>query len=150
MDHSTSTNWHRYTGGATMATILVVDDEEQIRAIFLAVLERKGHRVWLARDGAEALRLVKRERPDVILLDLVLPDMKGLVVLEHIRQMKISIPVIVVTGQGTGEIETQARALGVTDFLKKSFSLHELGAALKRVVEDPLQQGDGSPRGQTA
>jgi DNA-binding response OmpR family regulator len=130
-----------------MATILVVDDEEQIRAIFLAVLERKGHRVLLARDGAETLRLMKRERPDVIILDLVLPDMNGLMVLEHIRQMKVAVPVIVVTGQGTGEIETQARALGVTDFLKKSFSLHELGAALKRVVEDPLQEGGGPATG---
>lgn len=133
-----------------MATILVVDDEEQIRAIFLAVLERKGHRVLLAGDGAETLRLVRRERPDVIILDLVLPDMNGLVVLEHIRQMKTSVPVIVVTGQGTDEIETQARALGVTDFLRKTFSLHELGAALKRVVEDPLQQRGGSPKTQTA
>lgn len=121
-----------------MATILVVDDDEQIRTILQAVLERKGHRVLLVGNGAETLRLMQRERPDAVILDLVLPDMNGLVVLEHIRQMKSFIPVIVMTGQGTHELETRARGLGVTDFLKKAFSLHELGAALKRVVDDPL------------
>lgn len=129
-----------------MATILVVDDEEQIRTIFLTVLERKGHRVLLARDGAETLRQVKRERPDVILLDLILPDMNGLTVLRQIQRVTPAIPVIVVTGQGTDEIETEARALGVTDFLKKSFSLHELGAALKRVVTDPSPDGTDHPQ----
>ncbi len=120
-----------------MAKILVVDDEAQIREILLVVLERKGHRVLLAQTGQESLQLVTRERPDVIILDVILPDMNGLAVLEQIRQMPSAVPVIMLTGYWTGEFEKEARALGVTDFLSKTFSLHELGASLLRVVKDP-------------
>lgn len=131
-------------GSTSMATILVVDDEAQIREILSVVLERKGHRVLLAHTGQDSLRLVTQERPDVIILDVILPDMNGLAVLAHIRQMPSSVPVIMLTGYWTGEFESEARALGVTDFLSKTFSLHELGTALLRVVKDP-GPGHSSP-----
>ena len=126
-----------------MAKILVIDDEQSIRDLLDRLLRRKGYYVVLAESGRKGLELFRRERPDVIVLDLKMPEMDGLTVLRQIRSLNRSQPVIVLTGSRTAEMEQQVRALGVTEYIAKGFSLHLLGDALKRLLKtpDPTAQG---------
>jgi two-component system NtrC family response regulator/two-component system response regulator AtoC len=127
-----------------MAKILAIDDDVQIRSMLDMMLKRKGHHVFTAGDGQKGIDVFKREHPDVTILDFEMPDMDGLTVLQQIRGLDSQAPVIMLTGAGTAEREQQARQLGVTEFLAKGFSLHELGAALNQVVQQPAQNADGS------
>ena len=117
-----------------MAKILVIDDEPGIRGLLDTLLSRKGYDVAIASSGQKGLELFRRERPDVIVLDLKMPGMDGLTVLQQVRSLHASQPVIILTGAGTPEAERQIRALGVTDFVEKEFSLHLLGDSLKRLL----------------
>ncbi len=127
-----------------MATILTVDDDEKIRELLSIVLRRKGHRVITADHGQKGIDVFRRERPHVTILDFEMPDMDGLAVLRQIREIDSSAPVIMLTGAGTEVREKQARELGVTNFLAKGFSLHEVGAALNQILNQPVQ-GVGEP-----
>jgi DNA-binding response OmpR family regulator len=80
----------------------------------------------------------------VTILDFEMPDMDGLAVLRQIREIDPRAPVIMLTGAGTEDREKQARELGVTDFLAKGFSLHEVGAALNLVLKQSVQGAGGS------
>ena len=120
-----------------MAKILVIDDEQGIRDLLNTILSRKGYDVVLAESGRKGLELFRRERPDVIVLDLKMPGMDGLTVLQQVRSLNPKQPVIILTGAGTPETEQQVRALGVTEFVEKEFSLHLLGDSLKRLLNDP-------------
>ncbi len=117
-----------------MAKILVIDDEQGIRDLLDTLLQRKGYDVVLAASGQKGLELLRREQPDVIVLDLKMPGMDGLTVLQQIRSFDPKKPVIILTGAGTPETEQKVRALGVAEFVKKEFSLHRLGDALKRLL----------------
>jgi len=98
---------------------------------------RKGHTLLLAESGQKGLDLFRRECPDIIVLDLNMPEMDGLTVLQQIRGLDLHTPVIILTGTGTAEEEQQARALGITEFVEKGFSLHWPGDALKRLRTNP-------------
>jgi CheY-like chemotaxis protein len=117
-----------------MAKILVIDDEQGIRDLLDTLLRRKGYDVVLAESGQKGLDLFRRERPDVVVLDLKMPGMDGLAVLQQVRSFNPKQPVIVLTGAGTPEIEQQVRALGVTEYVEKEFSLHLLGDSLNRLL----------------
>ncbi|TMQ25838.1 MAG: response regulator [Nitrospirae bacterium] len=120
-----------------MAKILVIDDEQGIRNLLDTLLRRKGYDVVLAESGRQGLELFRRERPDVIVLDLKMPEMDGLTVLRQIQNLDPGKPVIILTGAGTAEAERQVRALGVTEYVEKEFSLHLLGDSLKRILNNP-------------
>ena len=120
-----------------MATVLVIDDEEGIRNLLDTLLSRKGYEVVLASNGQRGLELFRRKRPDVVVLDLKMPQMDGLTVLQQVRQLNPTQPVVILTGAGTAETEQQLRALGVTEYVEKEFSLHRLGDALKRLLNTP-------------
>jgi DNA-binding NtrC family response regulator len=120
-----------------MAKLLVIDDEEGIRNLLDTLLRRKGYDVVLADNGLKGLALLRQEHPDVVVLDLKMPEMPGLAVLRQIRSLDPKKPVIILTGAGTPEAERQARALGVTEYVDKEFSLHRLGDALKRLLATP-------------
>lgn len=120
-----------------MAKILVIDDEPGIRDLLDTLLRRKGYDVVLAESGQKGLELFRREHPDVIVLDLKMPGMDGLTVLQQVRSLDPRKPVIILTGAGTAEAEQQVRALGVTEYVEKEFSLHLLGDSLKRLLNDP-------------
>jgi len=122
-----------------MAKILVIDDEEGIRNLLDTLLDRKGYDVILADNGQKGLEVFRRERPDIVVLDLKMPGMDGLTVLQQIRHLDPTQPVIILTGAGTPEMEQQVMALGVTDFVEKEFSLHGLGDSLKRLLATPMK-----------
>jgi two-component system OmpR family response regulator len=120
-----------------MAKVLVIDDEPGIRSLLDTLLSRKGYDVVLAESGQKGLECFRREHPDVLVLDLKMPGMDGLTVLRQIRSLDPIIPVIILTGAGTAETEQRVRAMGVTEYVEKEFSLHLLGDALKRLLKTP-------------
>jgi CheY-like chemotaxis protein len=107
-----------------MSKILVIDDEQGIRNLLDTLLSRKSYEVVLASNGQKGLELFRRELPDVVVLDLKMPEMNGLTVLQQVRQLNPAQPVVILTGAGTAEAEQQVRALGVTEFVEKEFSMH--------------------------
>jgi DNA-binding response OmpR family regulator len=117
-----------------MAKILVIDDEQGIRDLLDTLLTRKGYDVVVADSGQKGLEVYRRAQPDVVVLDLKMPGMDGLTVLQQIRRLNPTQPVVILTGAGTPESEQQVRELGVTDYVEKHFSLHLLEDALKRLL----------------
>jgi len=116
-----------------MAKILVIDDDRGIRHLLDALLRDKGYSVLLAENGQKGLELFRQERPDVIVLDLKMPEMDGLTVLRHVRSLNLTQPVIIYLGAWTPKTEQQIRALGITETVTKDCSLDRLEEAVKRV-----------------
>src|SRR6185295_12843103 len=121
--------------GGIMAKILVIDDEQGIRSLLDTLLSRKGYSVVLADGGRKGLEVFRREHPDAVVLDLKMLEMDGITVLKQLRSTEQQLPVIVLTGAGTPDIEQQMYALGASEFIEKEFSLHRLGDALKRLLK---------------
>lgn len=120
-----------------MAKVLVIDDDRGIRHLLDAFLRRKGYDVVLAENGQRGLELFRQKHPDVIVLDLKMPEMDGLTVLHHVRSLNLNQPVIMFTGAWTSKTEQQVRALGVTEIVKKDSSLDRLEDSLGRVLNAP-------------
>jgi CheY-like chemotaxis protein len=127
---------HEKDAGKRQATILLVDDEDQLRKVMRDLLEREGYAVAEARDGVQALDEVDRHAPDVIVLDLNLPGLDGYSVLSQLRsrQHTRAIPVIVLTAKGDEDNEVRVFELGADDFLTKPFRARALSARLEAVL----------------
>jgi type II secretory ATPase GspE/PulE/Tfp pilus assembly ATPase PilB-like protein/CheY-like chemotaxis protein len=126
-------------GGAVRGkgtTVLLVEDEEQLRRVMKDLLEREGYRVAEARDGVQALDQVDRLAPDVIILDLNLPGIDGYSVLAQIRSRPATrtIPVVVLTAKGDEDNEVRVFELGADDFITKPFRAKALSARLEAVL----------------
>lgn len=111
--------------------VLVVDDEADLRELYAVNLREAGHEVLTAANGAEGLGLLQRERPDVILVDLMMPVMDGYEFLQHLRRMPEHqrVPAIVVSAIATGGF---SRKLGATGFVAKPFDADELVSVVER------------------
>ena len=119
-----------YTG-RVMAKILVIDDQPNVRVFLDLLLRQQGYDVILAENGWMGLQRYRQEHPDVILLDLTMPELDGTTVLKQIRSVDLKQPVIILTGDCTTETEQQVRALGVSEFILKGSPLHLLWGTLK-------------------
>ena len=119
-----------------MATVLLVDDEDQLRRVMKDLLEREGYRIAEAANGIEALDQVDRHAPDIIVLDLNLPGLDGYGVLSHLRSRPATskIPVVVLTARGDEDNEVRVLELGADDFLSKPFRARALSARLKSIL----------------
>ncbi len=111
-----------------MATILVVDDHEEIRDALDAILEEEGHDVLQAENGKQAIEIVAANGPDVVLLDIAMPEMDGL---ETLRRLKASpetanAAVIMVTAQGDRHAMVKAVQLGTRDYITKPWETGEV------------------------
>jgi CheY-like chemotaxis protein len=112
-----------------MARILVIDDQMELRTLFQRVLERGGHEVIAAEGGEEAVRATESWVPDLVLLDMAMPQMDGLAFLRAVRGRPgwQNVPIIVLSGMVTAEQMATARTLGVCDQLVKGqFTTREL------------------------
>jgi DNA-binding NtrC family response regulator len=117
-----------------MAKILVIDDERSIRNTLRDILENEGYKVEDAEDGIEGLKLVNSKKFDVILLDIKMPRMDGLEVLEHI--MKITdTPVVMISGHGTIETAVEAIKTGAYDYIAKPLDLNRLLITLRNALD---------------
>ena len=116
-----------------MTTILVVDDEPKIAKLARDYLEHAGFRVVTAADGRGALRAVSRERPDLIVLDLRLPDIDGLDVTRTLRKASV-VPIVMLTARDDESDKLIGLELGADDYMTKPFSPKELVARVRAVL----------------
>jgi two-component system KDP operon response regulator KdpE len=114
-------------------TILIIDDESQIRRLLRISLEANDFKVLDAQSGHEGLIAIAMNHPDVILLDLGLPDEDGLVILKKIREWS-TIPVIVLTVEDSEQIKVNALDIGADDFVTKPFNTAELLARIRVAI----------------
>jgi two-component system alkaline phosphatase synthesis response regulator PhoP len=117
----------------TRRRILVVDDDQKIVELVKLYLEKDGYRVLVAYDGLEALDLARQKRPDLILLDLLLPGMDGLDVC-RIIQAESEIPIIMLTAKTTDEDKLRGLELGADDYVTKPFNPREVMARVRAVL----------------
>jgi two-component system response regulator AtoC len=115
--------------------VLIVDDDEALRALLARELARSGHRVAQAADGAACTQAVRQEEPDVVLLDLQLPDEPGVEVLRRLKAERPELEVVVLTAHGTVDTALAAMKLGAFDYLRKPCHLQELELTLERAAE---------------
>ncbi|HET7646671.1 MAG TPA: response regulator [Candidatus Limnocylindria bacterium] len=116
-------------------SVLVVDDEPDIRATVSAMLEIEGYRVAEATNGADALAAVQREEPDLILLDMRMPVLDGWGFADELRRRGLRIPIVVMTA--ARDAATWAAEIAASDYLAKPFGFDDLTSAIQRVRTSP-------------
>jgi DNA-binding NtrC family response regulator len=131
--------------------ILVVDDEPDIRGLVKEILEDEGYKVTMAENGSKAREAMRERRPDLVLLDIWMPDVDGISLLkEWGEQGDLPCPIIMMSGHGTVETAVEATRLGAYDFLEKPLSLAKLLLTVERALEsDRLTQENKGLRKET-
>jgi DNA-binding NtrC family response regulator len=115
--------------------VLIVDDDDAFRNVLAGELQRMGFDVDSASSGAEAIRYVGEREPQIVLLDLRLPDMGGLDVLRSIREKRPATDVIMLTGHGTIDTAIESIRMGAFDYVSKPCPLEELDVRMRRAIE---------------
>lgn len=115
-------------------TLLFIDDEPQLLNVFQKFYSEKNFLVLTAESGAKGLVLVKREKPDLIILDIRMPKMDGIQTLEKLRKTDKQTKVIMLTGYGTADTIRKTADLEVSDFVSKPFDLEALLKVIKGVL----------------
>jgi len=115
------------------ARILVVDDEPQIRRSLQVNLERSGYAVETVESGEGALNSFRNRRPDVVILDLIMPGMGGVAVVRRIRESS-TVPIIVLSAMGEESRKVEALELGADDYMTKPFGMDELLARMRSLL----------------
>jgi len=116
-------------------TILIVDDEEGICKSLGDILVDEGYNVLTANSGEEAIKILDEELPSLVLLDIWLPGIDGMEVLETIKNLHAQLPVVMMSGHGTIETAVKATKLGAFDFIEKPLSLEKVILTLKHALE---------------
>jgi UDP-3-O-[3-hydroxymyristoyl] N-acetylglucosamine deacetylase len=122
--------------------ILIVDDDARVRDSIGGVLRDEGFEVLTADDGRAAVELVASENPQLVLLDVWMPEMDGIEVLTRIKEAPSSPPVVVLSGHGNVEMAVKATRLGASDFIEKPFSIEGLLMAVNRALQRAGTDGD--------
>ena len=128
--------------GVKKLTVLVVDDEPRILRFVRTELESAGFRVLTAPDGSSALQTVETDRPNLVVLDVIMPGLDGLEVLRTLRS-RSSVPVILLTARGSDADKVRGLDLGADDYLTKPFSPDELSARIRAVLRRTGQESRG-------
>ncbi|HEY2787114.1 MAG TPA: response regulator [Fimbriiglobus sp.] len=113
-------------------TILIVDDDRELVEGVRAVLERHGYRVIQAHDGIQGKNLVYQHKPDIVILDMMMPRMGGYPVLEHFRDKPDAPPIIMVTANEGSRHKAYAEYLGVVEYIRKPFAIEKLLEAVNK------------------
>ena len=117
-------------------TVLLVDDDNDIIESMRTVLEAKGYRVMVARDGNAGLTVAERENPDLIVLDMMMPKKSGFLVLEKLKGRPGGlIPTIMITGNEGSRHRAYAEMLGVRDYIRKPFAMEKLVKSVEQILE---------------
>jgi two-component system KDP operon response regulator KdpE len=124
-------------------SVLIVDDEPPIRRLLRTSLLAQGYRVTEAERGTEAIESIRQQRPDLVVLDLGLPDIDGLAVIQRVRQDSL-IPIIVLSSRSDERGKVKALELGADDYITKPFGMEELVARIRTALRHRLQQ-QGEP-----
>jgi DNA-binding response OmpR family regulator len=113
--------------------VLAVDDEAGILRLMKLELTGQGFRVITASNGEDALKLVEKQRPDAVLLDVIMPEMTGLEVMRRIRE-QMNVPIIMVTAKDSDQDKVRGPEMGADDYIVKPFSPEEMGARIRAVL----------------
>ena len=126
----------RSLGGRKGAAVLGVEDDDDLRGVLSTAIARAGHSVLQARDGAEALTAIERDRVDLVVLDLGMPNVNGFEVLERLKTPDggTSVPVVVVSGGDRSTAEPRALRLGATVYLTKPVEATALTEEITRLL----------------
>lgn len=117
---------------AETKTILIVDDDPELSDGLRIMLERRGYRVLQARDGQQGKSLIYQHRPDLVILDMMMPRMGGFPVLEHFRGKADAPPIIMITANEGSRHKAYAEYLGVVDYIRKPFAMERLLESVER------------------
>jgi DNA-binding response OmpR family regulator len=119
--------------------ILIADDEPNILISLEYLMKREGYQVLLARDGNEALAAILRERPDLVLLDVMMPGKTGFDVCQAARadETLAGMKIVLLTAKGRDTDVAKGLALGATDYMTKPFSTKELAARVRELLAEP-------------
>lgn len=125
--------------------ILVVDDEQDILDLISFGLKKEGYRVLGSKDGAEALQLATREKPDLVVLDIMLPGLSGIEVLKRLKFQRQTqgIPVLMLTAKGEEVDRVLGFELGADDYVTKPFSVRELLLRIKAILKRSAPPSEG-------
>ena len=126
------------------STVLVVDDEKNIVQLARLYLNKEGYQVESANDGLEALKMAKSVRPDLIILDLMMPEMDGLEVCRELRKTS-NVPIIMLTAKGDDIDRIVGLEIGADDYMTKPFNPRELVARVKAVLRRTAQNAPTQP-----
>jgi two-component system, OmpR family, KDP operon response regulator KdpE len=122
--------------------ILAVDDEPGVLRLIKLELSSQGLRVVTASDGEEALRMAEQQRPDIVILDIMMPDITGLEVMRRLRE-RSSVPVILLTAKDHDQDKVKGLDMGADDYLVKPFNPEELSARVRAVLRRGIRTGEG-------
>ena len=119
--------------------ILIADDEPNIVLSLEFLMKREGHAVSIARDGDEALATIRRERPDLVLLDVMMPGRSGFDVCQAVRAdpALAAVRILMLTAKGRDTDVVKGNALGADAYMTKPFSTHELAARVRELLARP-------------
>lgn len=127
------------------ASIVVVDDEPSIRELLVASLHFAGFEVETAASGSEAVEVIERVKPDLIVMDVMLPDIDGFTVTRRIRQNGITVPVLFLTARDDTQDKIMGLTVGGDDYVTKPFSLEELVARIRAILRRTQEQDEQTP-----
>jgi len=127
--------------------ILVVDDEKSIVTLLKYNLEQAGFSVITAFDGEEGLQTVVEQKPDLVVLDLMLPKLDGIEVCKQLRQLKVNVPILMLTAKDDEFDKVLGLELGADDYLTKPFSPREVVARIKAILRRAQQQAPIAEQG---
>src|SRR5215217_9324534 len=117
---------------ADQKTILLVDDDRELVDGLRSLLEKQGYRVIQANDGHQAKTVIYNQRPDLVILDMMMPRMGGYPVLEHFKDKPDAPPIIMITANEGSRHKAYAEYLGVIDYIRKPFAMERLLEAVER------------------
>lgn len=120
-------------------TILVVDDDQELRHGLQALLEKQGFRTLTAEDGLEAKERIDGDRPDLVIMDLMMPRLGGFPVLQHFRGQAQAPPFILITANDQQQCKTAAEKAGAVDYIRKPFTLRRLLEGVHRALRPTAQ-----------
>jgi DNA-binding response OmpR family regulator len=127
-------------------TILIVDDDMELSNGLRVVLEKQGHKVIQARDGIQGKQMVYNHRPDLVILDMMMPRMGGYPVLEHFKGKADAPPVVMITANEGSRHKAYAEYLGVIDYIRKPFAMERLLEAIDKALAGPNPLAEPTPK----
>ncbi|MFI3196874.1 MAG: response regulator [Methylococcaceae bacterium] len=119
----------------TKRKILLIDDEPDLLELIKEILEREGYQIFCASNGAAGILLNEQENPDLIVLDLRMPDMDGIETLQHIRKTDDQVIVVILTGYGCPDTIRDAVDLNVSEYLSKPFENKQLVSVIGKALD---------------
>lgn len=125
-----------------MISVLAIEDEESIRRLFAASFENSDYHLLEAESAAEGIEMAVMKRPDLILLDMSLPDQDGISVISKIRGWS-KVPIIIISGLGSEELKVRALEAGADDYITKPFGVPELLARMRVALRHSATQASG-------